>query len=182
MKEIQGKIKMIVVPLPKGVGDVLLIHGGTRVAYFEPNYKKFNIPKNEYTIVSKLSKITEEQCRNLVETIFVEQAPSPHNDMSGGYDIQYVDYENRGEYAGWNGDAGCYRKAKDSLVSLLKVNDCIIKEWAEEPNPIDFDVFGLFDAADRFDEAIKQYENAPEDYLILKLKLKSNDVYKEEIG
>lgn len=180
MKQIQGKIKMVLVPLPKGVGDVLLIHGKTRVAYFEPNYKKFDIPKGQYSIVGKFSELTEDNFKELVETIFVEHAPSPSNDMSGGYDIQFVDYENLGEYAGWNGDAGCYQKAKDSFISLLKSNDCPIKEWAEEPNPNDFDIFGLFDAADRFDEAVKQYENAPEDYLILKEK--TNDVSEEEVG
>lgn len=180
MKEIKGKIKMVLVPLPKDVEDVLLIHGGTRVAYFMPNYKRFNLPKGNFTIVGKFSELTEEKFAELVDTIFVEHAPSPSNDMSGGYDIQYVDYINPGEFAGWNGDAGCYRKAKDSFISLLKSNYCHLKEWAEEPNPVDFDIFGLFDAADRFEEAVKQYENAPEDYLILKEK--TNEVYQEEIG
>ena len=161
MKEIQGKIKMIVVPLPKGVGDVFVIHGGTRAAYFEPNYKRFDIPKNEYTIVGKLSELTEDQCINLVE----------------GYGVLngWRNYLVESQYM------ECLTPtAKESLVSLLKANDCLTKEWAEEPNPIDFDIFGLFDAADRFDEAIKKYERAPEDYLILRVK--SNDVYKEEIG
>jgi hypothetical protein len=180
MKEIQGKVKMIAIPVPIDAGNIVLIHGGTRVAYFEPNYKRFDIPKNQYNIVGKFSELTEDQFRELVETIFLEIAPSPSNDMSGGFDIQYVDYENRGEYAGWNGDAGCYKKAKDSFISLLKSNDCLIKEWAIEPNPIDFDVFGLFDAADRFDEAVKKFENTPEDYLILKQRI--NEVFQEEIG
>lgn len=161
MTQIEGKIKMILIPLPKGVGDVFVIHGGTRVAYFEPNYKRFNIPKKEYTIVAKFSEITEEQCQNLVEGF------GPLNGWRNYLaESQYQEI--------------LQNTAKESLETLIMSNNCYLKDWMLEPNPKDFDVFGIFDAADRFDEAMKDYENAPEDFLILKVK--PNDVYEEEVG
>lgn len=160
MKEIQGKVKMLIIPIPKGAGDIMIIHDGTRVAYFEPNYKRFDIPKNKCTIVGKLSDITEDQCLDLVEGFGVLNGW--RNYLAGS---QYFEM--------------LKKTPKGSLKTLLKYNDLYIKEWIEEPNPIDFDVFGLFDAADRFDEAIKEYEKTPEDYLILRVT--EDDVRKEEI-
>jgi len=161
MIEIKGKTKIILIPLPKDADEFKIIHHGTRVAYFQPTYKRFDIPKNKCTIVGKLSEITEEQCYDLVEGF----------GLSNGWrnylvESQYME---------------CLTKtAKESLISLLKANDCLTMELSEEPNPIDFDIFGLFDAADRFDEAITKYEKRPEDYLILTVT--EDDVCKEEIG
>lgn len=114
---------MLVLPVPFDSDEFLIIHGGTRVAFFLPRYKRFDLPKGNYEIVGKFSELTEQQARDLVETISVEIPPSPSNDMSGDYDIAYVDYENPGEYAGWGGDANCYKHAKSSLKSLLNKND-----------------------------------------------------------
>lgn len=125
MKEIKGKIRMLVLPVPFDSDEFLIIHEGTRVAFFLPMYKRFDLPKGnkgKHTVIGKFSSLTEEQCKELVESIFVEIPPSPSNDMSGDYDIAYVDYENIGEFAGWGGDAGCYRHAKSSLKSLLLSN------------------------------------------------------------
>lgn len=61
----------------------------------------------------------------MVKTIYVEIPPAPSNDMCGSYDYVYVDYEQRGEYAGWGGDAGYHSFPINSLKSLLDVNECI---------------------------------------------------------
>ena len=160
MKEIEGKVKMILIPLPKGAGNISFIHDGTRIAYFEPNYKRFDIPQNKCTIISKLSEITEEQCHDLVEGYGVLNGWRNYLVES-----QYTEY--------------LTKTAKESLVSLLKANNCLTREWDEEPNPLDFYIFGLFDAVDRFDEAVKKYERTPEDYLILTVT--EDDVCKEKI-
>ncbi len=98
------------------------------------NHWKESLPKGDYTVVGLLNNITtEEQTKCLIDTIHIEIAPSPSNDMGGDWDIGYVDYENLGEYAGWGGDAGCFRKAVDSFNSLINslkidtnLNWCII--------------------------------------------------------
>ena len=124
IKEVTGKVKLLVVKVPKDSFDFHIIHDGTRVAYFIPLYKRFDIPKGNYTILGKLNDLKDHVCKELVETIHVEIAPSPSNDMCGSYDYAYVDYEQRGEFAGWGGDAGCCVNPKDSLITLLDANEC----------------------------------------------------------
>jgi hypothetical protein len=161
MIEIKGKTKIILIPLPKDADEFKIIHHGTRVAYFQPTYKRFDIPKNKCTIIGKLSEITEEQCYDLVEGF----------GLSNGWrnylvESQYME---------------CLTKtAKESLETLIVSNDVYLKEWRLEPNPKEFYSLGMFDAIDKFDEAIKDYEKAPEDFLILTVR--EDDVCKEEIG
>jgi hypothetical protein len=95
------------------------------VAYFIPTYKRIDIPKGDYTVLGKLNDLKDHVCKELVETIHVEIPPAPSNDMCGSYDYAYVDYEQRGEFAGWGGDAGCYAYPNHSLKSLLSVNECV---------------------------------------------------------
>lgn len=180
MKEIKGRVKILLYPVPKDSDDFQIIHGGTRIAYFWPDYKRFDLPKGVFKIIGKLSELTENQAKDLVDTIHIEIPPTPSNDMQGDWKMGYVDYEDQGEFAGWGGDVNYYRKATDSFISLLKLNECFIKEWIDEPNPLNFDIYGLFDAADRFNEALKEYEKIPEDFLILKVN--EDDVHKKEIG
>lgn len=83
------------------------------------------IPNGNYTIINKLSNVLTDEavCKSFVKTIPVEEMPSPHNDMSGGCHYAYIDYMNQGEYAGYNGDAGCFSKAVDSFKSMLEFNN-----------------------------------------------------------
>lgn len=170
MKEIKGKVNMLVLPVPLDSDEFFIIHEGTRVAFFLPNYKRFDLPKGnkgKHIIVGKVSNLTEEQARELVETIFVEIPPSPSNDMSGDYDIAYVDYQHRGEFAGWNGDAGAYKKAVDSFKSLLRLNECYIKDPKFKP---EMNHWGAtMEDYIQFAEDTEKYENTPEDYLIIKI-------------
>ena len=125
IKEVTGKVKLLVVTVPRDSFDFNIIHEGTRVAYFMPIYKRIDIPKGKYTVLGKLSDLKDHVCKELVETIPVEIRPTPSNDMCGGYDYAYVDYEQRGEFAGWGGDAGSYAYPNHSLKSLLSVNECV---------------------------------------------------------
>ena len=84
--------------------------------------------------VERLHDISEEDAKaEGVERIHVEIAPSPHNDMAGGFDYAFVDYMHRGEYAGWGGDAGCCRTAKESFFTLW---ESINGKESLESNPL----------------------------------------------
>lgn len=78
------------------------------------------LPPGNYRFLFTTKTATEEDARKVVETIHIEEGPSPGNDFAGGWDTGYVDYENRGEFAGYQGDAGVFRKAIESLHSLLR--------------------------------------------------------------
>lgn len=60
----------------------------------------------------KTSEITEEVAKKCV----------------GGWDYAHIDYQNIGEYAGYGGDAGCFRTAKNSIQSACDQEFCIIYE------------------------------------------------------
>jgi hypothetical protein len=167
MKEVNGKVKMIIVPVPKNADDFRVIHESTRVAYFTPKYKRFDIPKQEYEIIGKLSTLTEDQAKQLVGTIHIEIAPSPSNDWGGDFDYGYIDYGNPGEYAGWNGDAGCFRHATDSFKSLLKSTHVLLKEWTDEPK---MNHWGAsMEDYIQFTSDKEEFDKIPEDFLILKI-------------
>lgn len=69
--------------------------------------------------VERLQDISEEDAiEEGVETIHVEQAPSPANDFEGGHFLGMKDYENPGEFAGFGGDAGYCNSAKQSYRTL----------------------------------------------------------------
>lgn len=89
-----------------------------------------SIPPGNWQLLG-ITPLIEEQAARVVERIHVEIAPNPANDMGGSYDYAYVDYERRGDYAGWGGDAGAYRKAIESFHSLLTDNGVdVSKRWA----------------------------------------------------
>ncbi len=96
----------------------------------ELNYHSFgfSVLENDDNIIykGKTSEIPEEVAKECVAKIHVELAPSPYNDWCGGFDYAYVDYKNIGEYAGWQGDAGCYRKATESIQSACDKPYCTI--------------------------------------------------------
>lgn len=94
----------------------------------ELNAWKSKLPKGNWKLHCVTDNITEEQAKVLVDTIPIEIAPSPCNDFSGDCDYGYIDYENKGEYAGWNGDAGYFRKAISSFQSLLRSHGIDPKE------------------------------------------------------
>lgn len=98
------------------------------------NDEKIELDSN-LEVIGNISNLTEEQCRDLVDTIFIEIPPSPSNDMDGDWDIGYVDYLNIGEceYAGWQSDSSVFRHAKESLQSLLISEDIWIKKWVYVP-------------------------------------------------
>lgn len=126
-----------------------------------------NSKKEKFEILGNFSNLTEKQCEELVETIHIELMPSPYNDMGGGWDVGFVDYLNVGEFAGWQGDAGVFRKAKDSLKSLIISNNIWTKDWVYIPYDESCkDKRGLhleFPGADKYNEL-------PEDLLIIKIK------------
>lgn len=73
-----------------------------------------------------------------VEKIHVEEAPSPFNDMAGGWHYAFVDYENIGEFAGYNGDAGCFNDPHQSFRSLLAAKGVIFESEIKEPNHLHY--------------------------------------------
>jgi len=128
----------------------------------------------DYEIVSKLSEITKEQAEKIVETIHVEIPPHPSNDYCGDWDIAYVDYLMRGEFAGFNGDAGCFRNPIDSLHTLLEVNECYtINPNGDEPSPFDYGYYEEEEYND-YNAAVRKWkeaqDNLSDEWLILKLK------------
>lgn len=52
-------------------------------------------------------------------------------------------------------------------INILKNDGLYIKSWVEEPKPKYFDIFGPFDAADRYFDAKELFDSLPDDYLIL---------------
>lgn len=126
------KIKGLFIPLPvkfNGVNEFIIKQYGYAGTWFEEkdckelNAWKINLPKGEYKFIGTTMNMDDKAIKEIIDDIHVEEGPSPGNDFAGGYHYAYVDYENRGEYAGYQGDAGCYRKPKDSLESLMKSLD-----------------------------------------------------------
>lgn len=78
------------------------------------------LPPGTWRFLFTTKTATEEDARRVVKTIHIEEAPSPYNDFAGGWRFGYVDYENRGEFSGYQGDAGSFGKSIDSLNSLLR--------------------------------------------------------------
>lgn len=165
MKEILTKIRFLLLPIPMDADEFFIIHNGTRVAFFLPTYKRFDLPKGKHEIFGRVSQLTKEQARELVETIHIEIPPSPSNDMGGDWDIGYVDYQYRGEYAGWGGDAGCFKDPIESFHSLLKVHKMGLKSWLQEPKMGHWGENML----NTFNRSKEIYDNTPEDYLIIKI-------------
>jgi len=62
--------------------------------------------------------------------------------------------------------------AKESLVSLLKANDCWIKEWKEKPNINDFKSIPFCESGEckAYYDELNEYNKTPDDFLIIKTK------------
>lgn len=103
------------------------------------------LPKLEqkYEILGKLSKLSEVECRELVELC---------KDEEGYCNYEYME------------DWGGFLSAKESLKSLLKSENIYIKDW------LNFVHSGKYEAIDEsWNQYIKDKEKLPEDYIILKL-------------
>jgi hypothetical protein len=148
---------MLVCETHTGVSDMNLTDGD-------------NSKKEKFEILGNFSNLTEKQCEELVETIHIEIMPNPYNDMAGDWDVGFIDYLNVGEFAGWQGDAGAYRKAKESLKSLIISNNIWIKDWVyifDESK----DKRGLhLEFPIRSQIGADEYNGLPEDLLIIKIK------------
>lgn len=137
----------------------------------------------DYEIVGKVSSLTNEQAKDIVETIHIEIPPHPSNDFCGDWDIGYVDYTQRGEFAGFNGDANAFRKPTESLMSLLEANGCYINNpKGDEPSPFDYGYYEEEEWADwssergynDYNAAVREWteaqENVSDEWLLLKAK------------
>ena len=140
MKEIKGnnKIKFLAIPILKNNSEYKISNYGFAGMWLEEvGTQKITLLSRgkiaNYSILGKATELTEENCKKLIDSIHVELAPSPYNDFAGGFDYAFIDYQNTGEFAGFQGDAGCYRKPKDSFKSLLEANECYIKDWIVKP-------------------------------------------------
>ena len=122
--------------------------------------------------VGAISNLTEEECEPLVEKIFVEETPHASNDMAGGFHYEFIDYERRGDFAGWHGDAGCYRKAKASFISLIKSKGILAKSFVHKPDAND----ACYKSADGFVDVdtwaadYAKYNALPEELILIEKK------------
>lgn len=113
------------------------------VALPEDELTPMGVDLNGFDFLGHPSEITGEVWGKVCEQIHVEEAPSPYNEMSGGWHMDYVDYNNPGEYAGWQGDAGSFRKPLKSGLSLCAAHNIqesdvlLFKPKAESSNPND---------------------------------------------
>jgi hypothetical protein len=124
----KGKTPFLAIPVPKEAfyfdwkwsarEEHIIIYWETEDGWVQGIKTDFK-SEFHFEILNKFSELCEMECDEFVETIHIELMPSPANDMGGSWDTGYVDYENIGEYAGWQGDAGAFRKAKESFQSLL---------------------------------------------------------------
>lgn len=112
--------KTMAMPLPEGAERVYYDGAASIGFYLNGDLRFIHFPPGTYRFLFTTTTATEEDARKVVETIHIEEGPSPGNDFAGGWDTGYVDYENRGEFAGYQGDAGVFRKAIESLHSLLR--------------------------------------------------------------
>lgn len=152
MNELTGKCEMIIVPVPKNADDFHIIHESTRVAYFSPEYKRFDIPKQEYEIIGKLSTLTEEQFDKLVDWMFWDETPERKRYKNYHKPIA-VTYP--------------FLSAKESFISLLKSEGIKIKERTDEPK---MNHWGAsMEDYIQFTSDKEEYDKTPEDFLILKI-------------
>lgn len=158
MKEIQGKVKFMVIPIPNsitwarlddndlgglissklGLGKKFLQYG-TKSAYMYSPEHFYSLQNYKNPIlIGKLSEITEEQAAELVNLAWAQN------------------------------EVIRYKTAKESLVSLLKANGCCIKDWVEKPEGKFIDL-----ESDKVDWIVGRakinYKNTPDDYLLIKL-------------
>lgn len=155
MKTIKGKIEFVGIPIPKDASNERIYMEGT--VFVDTPEKRAIICGNvsefgDCAILCKLSEITEEQAAEFVESgRFVDSG-----DFGLGNCTYYRDYPNGLEDS-------CEFSAKESLISLLKANDCWIKEWKEEPKlwgePRDC----------KYAEEKEEYNKLPDDLLLIKL-------------
>lgn len=64
-----SKATIVAVPIQPGTSDYKIIHKGTRIAYFEPTYRRFDLPPGKYQLLGKPEEITEEVAGEIVERV-----------------------------------------------------------------------------------------------------------------
>jgi hypothetical protein len=142
MKEIQGKIKIGVISVDAKYPEYKVSVSNNLYFGFNGNYPISFEPALPDTcdVLCKFSEMTEEQCAELVE----------------GYGIGWRNYLAKSQY-----EECLKRTAKESLISLLKANNCWTNEMIREYNK-----------GNNFRDDPSPLEGtgiAPDDFLIIKL-------------
>lgn len=106
MKTIKTQSNSILaIEVPENASDFQIIHDKTRVAYFYPNYKRFDLPnKSEYKILGKLSELEDEELER-----FVEHSKKSLTNENTWRDYRFDEWEE------------CF-DVKESFISLLQSN------------------------------------------------------------
>jgi hypothetical protein len=147
MKEIQGKIKLLVIPISNQFKMARITSTNKLRIKDGINWIGVcNVGKYS-TIIGKLSDITEEQAAEFVDKFIMDRHENSES-------IEYENYLNKIDT--------CI-STKESLISLLKANDIWIKEWKEQPKlwgePRDCKYAG----------EKEEYNKLPDDLLLIKL-------------
>lgn len=141
MKTIQGRVLFGVIPI---------YNNGLSVSAFKQAHDLLLSDVKIYGSF-RLSEITEQQASELVDVSMFYM----------GFFKNYTIPESR------HRSDQC-KTAKDSLISLLKANDCWIKEWKEKPTGKFVDIQN-----DTVDWGVGKkridYNNTPDDWLVVRL-------------
>jgi len=150
MKEIQGKCKFVVIPITRDVKilDYGTINATVNIEDYEYLANTTSIDQIKHAVY--LSEMTEEQASELVE----------------------CEKKSKGRRKGKTQYGHYYLTAKESLISLLKSNDCFTK-WMKE---IPIDIYYIPDYGcqkypqECYESDKREYEELPEDLLIIKIE------------
>lgn len=113
---------------------------------------------NNYSILGKLSELTDEQCKPLVEGCPYYAKCWKKYDADHKYGCPEGDF---------NADYSCWTP-KESFISYLKSENKICKWMVEEPDEMDFIQRGQTIKAEfSFYDAMESYNSLPDDFLIL---------------
>lgn len=138
IKRIEGKVPFLVVPIPKLAfyfDWVYALHkydknNNPRInIYWETEDNRIYgiitdfIDLNQFEILGKYSELTEELCEKLIEKVYTDFSLYAFKDY---IDFRKVSTDNRvkSKILG-------YISAKESLKSLLKVNNLYLKDWLD---------------------------------------------------
>lgn len=152
MKEIQGRIKFLVIPITLDYDFARITAKNTLRIKFGENWKYICDVLPTSHIIGKLSEITEEQAAE-----FVEEDQKLDDEYFGdicGY-VNYCSSQNN-----WHP----LETAKESLISLLKANNVWIKEWKEESK-----IYPIVLSTQLIRNQYLEHEDLPDDLLLIKL-------------
>lgn len=149
MKQIKGKIDFLVIPVIDNKEE--------RVVDFEKDMPQFTEVPWFY-----LNTIEESEA-----SLFVNVHTNEFAYPSGERSYVYVNYLCPSGLVNLGDKSKHFRSAKESLVSLLKANDCWIKDWKVNPNKMSYEYKYYFNSQQ---EALDDYNKTPDDFLIIKTK------------